>query len=495
MAAREVHHFDVVVVGFGVAGLSAAVSAMQEGASVAILERAPADERGGNTRYTEAYLRMKDETEVAEDFEARLANNAGHYLDPSLVRTTADPYEDWPSIVKSLNFTDPELISAFAAHAGPTIQWLKSCGVHFDFLPTYFLTAAVPRMMPVGGGLAIVETLGAHAEKRGSVFYETTARRLRLDDEGAVVGLEAAGKGNRMLEFRAGAVVLACGGFEGNPEMMAQYLGPRARYLRPIARGGYYNKGEGIRMALQIGAAPSGDYGSFHAEPIDPRSGAAEPNVMIFSYGILVNKAGRRFCDEGADTVDSIYEPVTRQILEQPEGIAYAVLDGKIEDVPNWEKAVRSDQASESAGSLRELADKLGIDAEGLETAVAEFNQACPAAEGFRPLETDGVSTSGIRPVKSNWARPIDTPPFQAWPLTPANVFTFGGLKVNAKAQVLNCDGDSIPGLYAAGEVIGMYHGVYTGSTSVLRGAVFGRLAGRDAAQSTTGVASREQAR
>lgn len=489
-SAAEEHEVDVVVVGFGVAGLSAAISACQSGARVAVLERAPREERGGNTRYTEAFLRMKTEDAVSDDFEERLSRNAGHHLDPSLVAETAQPYAAWPGVVKGASFVDPEIISTFADSAGPTIGWLKSCGVRFDFLPTYFLTVAVPRMMPVGGGLAIVETLGDMADREAQVFYETTARRLVQDETGAVAGLEAVGRGNRRILFRAPSVVLACGGFEGNPEMLAQYLGPRARYLRPIARGGYYNRGEGVAMGLEAGAAPCGDFGSYHAEPVDPRSGQHEPCVMAFSYGILVNKEGQRFCDEGPDTVDSVYEPVTRRIHAQTDGMAYLILDGRIEDVPNWRKAVRSDQKPYEADTLDGLAAQLEVDGETLAATVARYNAACPAEDGFRPLEVDGLATTGLRPVKSNWARPLDRAPFRAWPIISANVFTFGGLKVDPDARVLNRDGEVIPGLYAAGETMGLFFNHYTGSTSVLRGAVFGRRAGLDAARATGAAAA-----
>ena len=152
--AATVAPFDLVVVGCGIAGLSAAASALQAGARVAILERSVKEERGGQTRWTEALLRMKSESEPSDDFEAHLANNAGHYLDPELIAETARDRDNWSSIVKTLGFTDPEVIATFAASAGPTVVWLKSFGVKFDFLPTYFITACQPRMAPIGGGLA-----------------------------------------------------------------------------------------------------------------------------------------------------------------------------------------------------------------------------------------------------------------------------------------------------------------------------------------------------
>ena len=482
MAKRE-HRFDVVVIGCGVAGLSAAVAARQRGVRVAVLERAPVEERGGNTRYTEAFLRMKSEDEVSDDFEAHFAANAGGYLDPSLVDETAKSHENWPSIVKALSFADPEIVGAFAAAAGPTIKWLKTSGISFDFQPTPFLTMCTPRLSPRGGGLAIVEGLAATAEKIGvEFFYETTANELILDEDGEVAGVRATIKGIGPAAFLGRAIVLASGGYEGNPEMLAQYMGPRALYLRPIARGGYYNKGEGIRMGLRIGAAPCGDFSSYHAEPIDPRSGVPEAAIFIFPYGILVNQEGRRFVDEAPATVDATYESITRQIFQQTNSISYVILDAKLKDVPNHRLAIRTDQPPIEAQTIADLAAKLEIPKVTLEATVAGYNAACRPGT-FKPLEVDHLATHDLSPPKSNWARPLDAPPYRAYPIISANVFTFGGLKVNANAQVINSDGEPIRGLYAAGETVGLYYKTYAGSTSVLKGAVFGRLAGEDSAR------------
>lgn len=482
MTAGKIEQFDLVVVGCGVAGLSAAVSALEEGARVAILERSDISDRGGQTRWTEAQMRMKSEHEVADDFEHHFAENSGHYLDPELIREAAGDYENWSSIVKVLNFTDPELIATLADRAGPTLQWLKGHGVRFDFQPGYFITTCTTRLSPIGGGLAIVEALAAAAEKKGAqFFYRTTARNLIQDESGAVTGLEAVGPANRVIRFGARAVILASGGFEGNSEMLTHYLGTDARYLRPVARGGYYNKGEGIRMALAAGAAPAGDYGQIHAEPLDPRSGAPEPIVLVFNYGILVNKLASRFINEAPSTVDATYESITRRILKEPEGIAWAIFDAKIDDVPNWKRSVRSDQPPVSAPTIEELAGKLGLDAAKLRATVDGYNAACPQGR-FEPLAVDGLATvAGYQPPKSNWSRPLDRAPYFAYPIICGNCFTFGGIKINKRSQVVNADGEAIPGLYAAGEMTGLYYGTYTGATSVLRGAVFGRIAGRAA--------------
>jgi len=471
----------MIVVGSGVAGLSAAVTAAELGQAVIVVERAEEGEHGGNTRYTEAYLRMKSLDEVADDFEGHLAENAGGYVDPTFIQEAVRDSADWSALMRSASLIDPELIGAFSEAAGPTLRWMSEQGVKFDFLPTAFLTTTTTRLLPVGGGLAIIEALTARAKDLGARFlFEHTAHSLVTGEMGEVSGLIARNRAGARVELSGKAVVLASGGFQGNAEMQTRYLGPQSINLRPVARGGYYNKGEGIRMALDIGAAPNGDFGSYHAEPIDPRSGVAEPAVFTFPYGILVNKAGKRFTDEAPATVDACYEQVTRQIYQQADGIAYLILDAKIEDVPYWQRSLRSDQRPLRADTIAELAKLCDIDPAIVDT-VETFNAACVEGE-FKPLEIDGLSTRGLSPRKSNWARAIDTAPFLAIPVMSANVFTFGGLKVDANGQVLDHDGVPIGGLFAAGETMGLYFRNYTGSTSVLRGAVFGRLAAQHVA-------------
>jgi len=473
------HAYDVVVAGCGVAGLCAAVSARQSGASVAVLERSTREERGGQSRYTEAYLRMKSHTEVTDDFEVMLAENGSGAIDPELVEEAATARSN-PA--KSLSIADPTWIETFANAAGSTIDWLQGFGARFDFLPTQFLTRSQPRLLPVGGGRALVEALATAAERLGVEFhYETTAQSLLQNADGQVTGLRAKRRDGEALEL-SGRVVLASGGFEGNAEMMTRYLGPRAVYLRPICRGGYYNRGEGIEMALAAGALGSGDFGSYHAEPIDPRSGIAEPSVFIFPYGILVNKDGQRFANEAPGTVDAYYERITRRIFEQRDGSAWVVLDAKYMRVPNYRIAIRSDKAPVAADSIAGLARAIGVPADALAATVQAFNRACVPGN-YKPLEPDGVATTGLTPAKSHWALPLDEAPYHAYPIMSANVFTFGGLKIDPKARVLDRDGEPIPGLYAAGEIVGSYYGNYTGATSVLKGLVFGKIAGADAAR------------
>lgn len=471
---------SVVVVGAGVAGLSAALSAAEAGAQVTVLDRATEEESGGNTRYTEAYLRMKSVDAVADDFEEAISDDFMGYSDPSIISEMARDYDHWPPNLRSMSIADAELVSAFASAAGPTLSWMTTHGVVFTEIVTQFLTTSTSRIAPRGGGLAIVEALGKAARDAGVRFeWQTTAVGLTTED-GAVTGVIGRDPDGRRHPYE-GSVILASGGFEGNPEMLSRYLGEGGLHVRPICRGGYYNKGEGIQMALDLGAAPCGNFGMFHAEPIDPRSGLSEPSMMIFPYGILVNKQGRRFTDEAVGSIDATYEQITREVYHQTDGLAFVILDARLADVPNHKTAIRTDRPPLRANSLEELADAIGVERGALTETVAQYNTSCVAGT-YDPTRVDGLATNGLYPAKSNWALPIDRPPYEAYPIIASNVFTYGGLKVDTKARVVSSDGDVIRGLFAAGETVGMYFTHYAGSTSVLKGAVFGKLAGAVAA-------------
>jgi len=488
---RETHEFDVVVLGHGIAGMCAAVSAMEKGAKVAVLERAPAEESGGCTRYTEAFLRMKSETELSDDFDQEMAEVSSANPDPSLIAEMSRDADRWPQVVRAMPVTDPEYLATFSREAIPTIAWLKRLGVRFipTRLPQITCRDDTPMIAPSGGGAAILEVLTKAAIEGGArFFYETTGRQLIVDDTGRVVGLRAITRNNRPIDFLAHAVVLASGGFEGSPEMLARYLGTGSVNIRPIARGAHFNRGEGIRMALDIGAAAAGDFGKYHSTPVDERSGRTEAKVLIFPFGIVVNRLGRRFTDEGSGADYHNYDRMCHAIQTQPNGVGYLILDAKIHDIPNYTKAVFTDKPPITADSLGELARKLVIPAVTLQETVTAFNKACSPGV-FIPNRADGLRTTGLEPPKSNWARTIDQPPFIAYPLIPSGIITFGGIKTNARAEVLNADGDTIPGLYAAGAMVGVYYRRYPAATSVLRGATFGRIAGVNAAEAVSGQA------
>ncbi|MGW3769536.1 FAD-dependent oxidoreductase [Actinomadura verrucosospora] len=483
---EQTHRYDVVVVGGGVAGLSAAVSAAENGARVALLERSPEAETGGNTRYTEAFLRMKSLDEVADGFEDALVDDFMGHPDPSIVNDAALPPRRQGALYRATHTVDPDYVAALAENAPPTLRWMTRHGVRFDFVPTPFLTRSTTRMAPVGGGLAIVETMGEAARGLGVEFhFATTARRLVPSGRGVGGVVAHTPDGPAVFE---GAVVLASGGYQGNFELMARYHGDRALTCRPVAKGGNYNKGEGLEMALALGAATAGNFALFHAEPVDPRSGEPEAAIFCFPYGVLINKEGRRFVDEARGTVDAWYERTTRAVQAQTDGVAWVVLDQRGLAVPNLMAGVRTDVPPVTADTIGDLARRLDLPAAAVEATIDAYNAACPPSDGFDHARPDGLATAGLDVPKSNWSRPVAEGPFAAYPIMAANVFSFGGLKTTSAAEVVDRDGRPMDGLYAAGELTGLYYSNYTGSTSVLRGATFGRIAGANAAARAAAV-------
>ncbi|MCL6641141.1 MAG: FAD-dependent tricarballylate dehydrogenase TcuA, partial [Candidatus Rokubacteria bacterium] len=289
----------------------------------------------------------------------------------------------------------------------------------------------------------------------------------------------------------ARAVVLAAGGFEANPEMRARYLGPNWDLAR--VRGTPYNTGDAIRMALEIGALPWGHWSGCHAVQWDlnaPRHGDRKvgDNFQKHSYplGIIVNLRGERFVDEGADFRNYTYVTYGRAVIEQPRRTAFQIFDQKVLPLLREEYRIREVTRAEDP-TLDGLARKLGIDAAGLVRTVEAFNRAVQPGT-FNPAVKDGKGTRGVTPPKSNWALPLDTPPYVGYAVTTGITFTFGGLRITGDAQVVDCEQRPIPGLFAAGELVGglFYHN-YPGGAGLMAGAVFGRIAGRSAARAVDG--------
>jgi tricarballylate dehydrogenase len=454
--------YDLIIVGSGAAGLAAALSALERkhergsSARIALLERSDAAERGGNTRYSPAYMRLEAVDRLAPGFvEDMLAVSAGR--------------------------SDRRIIERLAREAVPTLAWLQRYGVTFHRPLTYFLTAAAPRIQPMGGGAAIVEQLATALGRQIPTLFGIAAERLVLDDHGAIAGLEARDADGRRLSLRARAIILACGGYEASRELLAETIGAKAAELRFIARGTRFNRGEGIRMALEAGALRSGDWTGFHCEPVDPRSEAPEAVVLVYPYGIVVNRLGKRFFDEGAGRVDETWETLARTIaFEQDGAVAYAIFDQRLFTIEGYERAIKSEIPPYRADSIAALAGALQIDPTALDATIASYNAAAAGDEtAFDPTRTDGLKTIGpLDPPKSNWARPIDRPPFLAYPLACAIAYTFGGIATNDDAEVLRSDGTPLHGLYAAGEINGLFFHRAPGGTSVLRALVFGRIAG-----------------
>ena len=333
-----------------------------------------------------------------------------------------------------------------------------------------------------GGGPGLVDALTGIATAAGvDVRYGVRATALTTTARGLEVR-----SGSEVV--RGDAVVLACGGFESNPAWRTRYLGPGWDLAK--VRGTRFNTGDGIRMAVDVGAATRGNYSGCHAVGWDmnaPEFGDLDvgDNFQKHSYpfGIMVNLGGQRFVDEGEDFRNYTYARYGREVLNQPGQCAWQIFDAKVSHLLRDEYRIRR-VTKVTADTLEALAAKMeGVDSEGLVAEIARYNAAVDTSTPFDPTVKDGRGTHGLRIDKSNWANRLDTPPFEAYGVTCGITFTFGGLAVDQAARVMSEEGAPIPGLYAAGELVGgLFYFNYPGGTGLTSGAVFGREAGRNAA-------------
>jgi tricarballylate dehydrogenase len=377
-----------------------------------------------------------------------------------------------------------------------TVRWMKERGIRW--IPMFgrqaykvggkfrFWGGLV--LEAVGGGPGLIDMEYASAAKAGvEVRFESKVMRLVADARGRVTGVVVRGPdGTETIDARA--VVLASGGFEANPEMRTRYLGPNWELAR--VRGTPYNTGDGIRMALEVGAQPWGHWSGCHAVQWDynaPWHGDRKvgDNFQKHSYplGIIVNIRGQRFVDEGADFRNYTYVKYGRAVIEQPRRAAFQIFDQKVVDMLREEYRIREVTKAEDT-TLEGLARKLEIDVAGFVDTVTRYNAAVQPGT-FNPAIKDGKGTRGITPPKSNWAQPLDTPPYVGFAVTTGITFTFGGLRITGDGQVIDLEQRPIPGLYAAGELVGgLFYQNYPGGSGLMAGSVFGRIAGRAAARS-----------
>jgi tricarballylate dehydrogenase len=485
--------YDVVVVGAGNAAFCAALAAREKAHKVLVLERSGEDEAGGNSRFTAGLMRVA--YAGVEDLKRAIPD-----LTPEeIARTDFGTYTEEQFLDDMARVTefrcDPDLTEILVKRSLATVEWMRTKGVRF--------TAAWGRQAfniggrfkfwggltveAVGGGPGLVESLTHAAGKNGiEVWYSARAVGLVTDDEG-VKGVRVK-KSGKTVEVRAKSVVLAAGGFQANPEARARYLGPGWELAK--VRGTRFNTGDVIRMALDAGAAPAGNWSGCHAvawERNAPEFGdlAIGDQFQKHSYpwGVYINAHGKRFLDEGADFRNYTYAKYGRVILGQPGQFAWQIFDAKVKAQLRDEYKIRQ-VTKVTANTLEELCAKLD-DTDG-NAALAElqaYNAAVRQDIAFNPNEKDGRCTQGLAIPKSNWANTLDTPPFEAYAVTCGITFTFGGLRINTEAQVLDTDGAPIPGLFAAGELVGgIFYFNYPGGTGLTNGAVFGRIAGASAA-------------
>jgi tricarballylate dehydrogenase len=484
---------DVLVVGAGNAALCAAISAHENGARVLMLEAAPYEERGGNSHFTGGAFRFA--FRGVDDLVSVLPSLASEDLSNVDFGTyTEEQYFDDLFALTQYR-TDPELAEILVRGSLETARWVARAGVKLQpglgrqayKVDGKFKFWGGLALHIWGGGPEMLKALYANAEKRGiPIAFETPAVAL-LREDGRVTGVVAEQAGKR-IEVRAGAVVLACGSFESNPEMRARYLGPGWELAR--VRGTRFNMGVGLRMALDIGARPHGHWSGCHsvawdvnAPPYGDLTVGDQFQKHNYPFGIIVNAKGERYLDEGANFHSHTYAKYGAEIVKQPDMFAWQVFDAKVTHLLRGEYRIRRVTKAE-AGTLEELAAKLdGVDAAAFLRTVAAFNAACRTDVPFNPNVLDGRRTVGLAIDKTNWANPLDTPPFHAYHVTTGVTFTFGGVKISTQGEVEDLYGRVIPGLYAAGEMVGglFYHN-YASGTGLMSGATFGRLAGRSAA-------------
>ncbi|HEX6003880.1 MAG TPA: FAD-dependent tricarballylate dehydrogenase TcuA [Burkholderiales bacterium] len=490
----EHSNHDVIVVGGGNAALCAALSAREQGASVLVLERAPEAQRGGNTAYTGGGFRMVHDgvetvkTVVPDLSEGEIANtDFGQY--------TAEEYLDDLGRVTRY-YCDPDLAEILVRQSTATVQWLHGRGVRF--VPRFgryafkhegkfkFFGGTV--VEAAGGGRGLIHAEYKAAEKYGiAIRYGAQAIGLLCGAHG-IEGVRIRAQGAEE-DCRVRAVVLACGGFEANREWRTRYLGPGWEMAK--VRGTRYNTGDGIRMALDIGAQACGQWSGCHSvswERHAPDFGDLERPVTLsrngYPFGIMVNAEGRRFVDEGADFRNYTYAKYGRAVLEQPGSYAWHVFDAQVG--PLLHEEYRSKGTTKvQAETLEELVARMeDVNAPRFLETVRAFNTAVKRDVAFNPNVRDGKCTVGLAIDKSNWANPLEKPPFSAYAVTCGITFTFGGLKIDTATRVLDIADAPLPGLYAAGELVGgLFYYNYPGSSGLMAGAVFGRIAGREAAR------------
>jgi tricarballylate dehydrogenase len=489
------YDYDVIVIGAGNAALSASVSAKENGAGkVLVLEKAPRVMRGGNTHWSGGVLRFAfdDPQEIApllpgveNDYEDFFAGVSPYPKDRYLA--------DLRNVTSGR--TDPELSNILVSNSRDTVFWMNRSGVKME--PALGV-AGVKRgnvvIWPPGlivraahEGVGLSSSWFAIAERAGvEIRYASAATELMVDQRARVVGVKVRDD-DGIHEITGKAIVLGCGGFEANVQMRTQHIGPLVGAAK--VRGTPHNQGDGLRMALAIGALSWGQWSGCHATPISadwgdfaPRALTDRSNRLSYLYGVMLNRQGLRFVDEGEDTNFYTYAKFGRAILAQPGAKAWQIFDQKVIHLlePRY-----STSKPLTADTLEELVEQLDLDdrKQAVKTLHAFNAAARDVDEGFDPSRKDGMSTRGLTPEKTNWGIRLDAPPFHAYSATGGITFTFGGVKVNENTQVIGTDWRPLKGLYACGEMIGgLFYDNYPAGAGLVSGATFGRIAGRSAA-------------
>ena len=486
-------NYDVVVFGAGNAALSAALSAKDNGAEkVLVLEKASLKEKGGNSRYTNgayrfAYDGFSDLKKVIPNLKNSNSIDYGKY-------SVADFLRDMNKVTQGK--TDKKLSKTLTSKSFETIHWLSKKGLKFTPIKGR-QSFKVNGIMKYWGGLTLevdgqgeklIESMLKITKKNKiDIQYDTAAVDLIYEDN-IVKGVEVISK-NKPKTILAKSIILACGGFESSSEMRTRYLGPGWEMAK--VRGTKHNTGDGLTMALKIGASPFGNWSGCHAVFHD-MNGPEFSDLKIsnkyrkisYPWGIVLNADGDRFVDEGEDFRNFTYAKFGKEVIKQPNQIGWQIFDHKVRHMLYPEYDVKS-ATMVKANSIKELLSKISsINSQKALKTINEYNEAVKDEIKYDPTIKDGKCTEGLKINKTNWANKIDKPPYYAYGVTCGITFTFGGLRVNEKCQVLNKVMKPIKGLYAAGEMIGgIFYFNYPGGSGLTSGAVFGKIAGRSAAK------------
>jgi tricarballylate dehydrogenase len=487
--------YDVIVVGAGNAALAAAVSAKENGAErVVVVEKAPREMRGGNTHWSGGVLRFAfdDPREIGEllpDVEEQFEN----FYDGVSPYSQDDFHGDLMRVTSGR--TDPVLSKLLVSSSFDTVKWMNKVG-GIKMEPAITLSAVKKGNVMVWArglvvraeheGVGLSRSWFSTAERLGiEIRYGAAASELLVGDDGRISGIKVRDD-DGILVLNARSVVLGCGGFEANVQMRTQHIGPLVGAAK--VRGTPHNQGDGLRMAMNIGAMPWGQWSGCHATPISadwgefaPRELTDRSNRLSYVYGIMLNRKGRRFVDEGEDGALFTYAKFGRAILAEPGAKAWQIFDSRV--IHLLEPRYQTSKPI-TANTLEALIEQLDFDdkAQALKT-VDEYNVCAREIDGFDPTKKDGLSSKGLALEKTNWALRIAKSPFYAYSATGGITFTFGGLKVNQSAQVIGTDWRPIRGLFCCGEMVGgLFYDNYPAGTGLVSGATFGRIAGRSAA-------------
>ena len=484
---------DVIVIGAGSAAFEAAVAAKEAGAErVVMLEKAPEDQFGGNARYSHTGFRfVHSGAEEIREFIPQIDDATfAKFVIPAYTREHF--LGDLNRVTQ--NRIDPVLAACLVDRSNAAVHWMKKIGVKWENEKTttvgdrLYMEPGI-NIHPVGGGLGMLLSLREIALGMGiEVRYESRVRAVHGSDR-RVEGVRVSTPDGE-YDLTARSVICCSGGFQASPAMRARYLTGNTDFVK--VRGSRHNTGEVLHMMLDLGAAAAGHWQGAHMTPIDagappfetPTMHGGKGNAMNrydYIFGVTVNQLGRRFYDEGEAKISYTYAKTGRAVLQEQGGVAYQIYDQTGID---YFRHGRDYPATVfEAPTIAELAVKIGIQPEVLADEIERFNAACRKDVAFDASQPDGKCTEGLAVKKSNWAVPIERGPFRAYPVTTGVTFSFGGLKVDDQARVLSSSFEPIRGLYASGDVVGLFFHNYPSCTGQTRNAVFSTLAGENAAK------------